>query len=246
MHRLFFEVFEHLPRQGPGNTACTARAFAMCAELPPAPRIVDLGCGVGAQTLDLARLTAGSILAVDSHAPFIDRLRARAGEEEGLLANVEATVADMAALDLAAASFDLVWSEGALYNLGLERALPLCARLLRPGGYLAFTDAVWRSSDAPPDVRAAFAEYPTMGTTERVRSLLARDGWSVVGDFDLPPEAWWDDFYAPMERRIAELRGTYAGDEEALAALDEIAKEPDMHRQSGEHYGYVFFVARRP
>lgn len=152
----------------------------------------------------------------------------------------------MSALDLPHESFDLVWSEGALYNIGLESALPLCARLLRRGGYLAFTDAVWRSKSPPLEVREAFADYPTMGRVEDVLALLEANGFSVVDHFDLPDDAWWDDFYGPMERRIEALRAKYSHDPEALSALDEVAKEPEMHRRSGHHYGYTFFVARRP
>ncbi|WP_327003209.1 hypothetical protein OHA72_50385 [Dactylosporangium sp. NBC_01737] len=63
---------------------------------------------------------------------------------------------------------------------------------------------------------------------------------SLVDHFDLPDEAWWDDFYSPMERQIEKLRSKYAGDAEALAAPDEVAKEPAMHRRSGHHYGYNF------
>jgi len=243
MHEIFFEVFEPLPRQGPGSFACTQRALSLCSGLPPAPRILDLGCGAGCQTLHLARLTAGSILAVDSHPPLIARLRERAADAE-LRAQVEARVADIASLELAE-RVDLVWSEGALYNLGLARALPLCAGHLRPGGYLAFTDAVWRSDDPPPEARALFADYPTMGTVDSVLSKLREGGWSVAGHFDLPHAAWWEDFYGPMEQRIAELRVVYARDEAALAVLDEIACEPALHRSHGHHYGYTFFVARR-
>ena len=43
--QIFFEVFEPLPRQGPGNLACTELALAPCAELPASPRVLDLGCG---------------------------------------------------------------------------------------------------------------------------------------------------------------------------------------------------------
>ncbi len=241
---VFFEVFEPLPRQGPGTLACTKRALELCEDLPPARRILDLGCGSGAQTLHLASLTDGNIVAIDNHAPFIERLRAQL--DEGLTARVDARVADMTALELEPESFDLVWAEGALYNLGLERALPLCAGLLKPGGHLAFTDAVWRTDDAPADVRAAFAEYDTMGTAQDVLSLLRRGGWSVLGHFDLPDQAWWDDFYAPMEQRIEVLRSKYADDADALAVLDELAAEPQMHRDNAQHYGYAFFVARRP
>ena len=241
---IFLEVFEPLPRQGPGGFACTRRALALCRELPPSPRVLDLGCGAGAQTLHLAALLDGPILAVDLHEPLVERLRAKL-DEAGLAGRVEARVGDMAALDLPPESFDLVWSEGALYNLGLEVALPMCAGLLRPGGYLAFTDAVWRTTDPPPEVREAFADYPTMGRVEDVRSLIEAHGLALVDDFDLPREAWWDDFYTPMERRIAALRVEHAEDAQAIAALDEIAEEPAMHRRSGHCYGYTFFVARR-
>lgn len=121
----------------------------------------------------------------------------------------------------------------------------MCASLLRPGGYLAFTEAVWRTTEAPPEVREAFADYSTMGRVEDVVRLIKESGLSLVDHFDLPDEAWWDDFYSQMEQRIEELRAKYVGDAEALAALDEVAKEPAMHRRSGHHYGYTFFVARR-
>jgi hypothetical protein len=118
-------------------------------------------------------------------------------------------------------------------------------RLAAAWGYLAFTEAVWRTTDAPLEVREAFADYPTMGRVEDVVPLIQESGLSLVDHFDLPDEAWWDDFYSPMERQIENLRAKYAGDAEALAALDEVAKEPAMHRRSGHHYGYNFFVARR-
>jgi len=75
--------------------------------------------------------------------------------------------------------------------------------------------------------------------------LMKESGLSLIDHFDLPNEAWWHDFYSPMERRIEVLRSQYTGDPEALAALDQVAKEPAMHRRSGHHYCYTFFVARR-
>jgi SAM-dependent methyltransferase len=242
---IFLEVFEPLPRQGPGGIACTRRAVSLCRELPPSPRVLDLGCGAGAQTLHLASLIEGSILAIDRHPPLVERLRAKL-EDRTVSGRVEARVADMSALDLPPASFDLVWSEGALYNLGLATALPMCAGLLRPGGYLAFTEAVWRTTDPPLEVREAFADYPAMGRVEDVLALIEANRYSPVDHFDLPNDAWWDDFYGPMEQRIETLRAKYAEDAEALAALDEVAVEPQMHRRSGHHYGYTFFIARRP
>jgi SAM-dependent methyltransferase len=243
---LFFEVFESLPRQGPGSRACAARALALCRELPASAEIIDLGCGVGGQTLQLAELCeSASIVAVDSHAPSIERLQAAIGDR-GLSQRLRAIVGDMAQLGSQPGSFDLAWSEGALYHLGLHEAMRLCHRLLRPGGYLAFTEPVWRKQDPPPEVRAGFEqEYPGMGAVADVVGAIRAGGFELVGHFTLPDEAWWEDFYTPMERRIAELRGQYARDPEALAILEQLAAEPELHRCHAEFYAYEFFVARR-
>jgi len=242
---IFLEVFLALPRQGPGSRACAVRALGLCRDLPPTPAVLDLGCGVGGQTLYLAELTSGPIVAVDSLDSCIERLR-EVLAERGLSRRVRALVGDMARPGLPPESFDLLWSEGALYNIGLEDALPVCRGLLRPGGCLAFTDAVWLRENPPPEVRKAFEDYPTMGRVEDVLGKIEKAGFALIGHFTLPDEAWWDDFYGPMERRIGELRGKYAGDAEALAILDKIAEEPEMHRRHSDCYGYAFFVARRP
>jgi SAM-dependent methyltransferase len=242
---VFFEVYEALPRQGPGSFDCTARAFRLCGELPPSPALLDLGCGVGGQTLHLARLTSGSIVALDHHAPSIERLRATLAER-GLSGRVSTIVGDMADPGLPPRSFDLIWSEGALYSIGLEKALRVCHALLRPGGRLAFSDAVWRKRDPPPEVKVGFeADYPTMAWTTDDLAAVEACGFSPIGHFTLPDEAWWDDFYAPMQGRIAELRPRYAADAEASAVLDQLAREIELHSLYSEYYAYEFFVAAR-
>jgi SAM-dependent methyltransferase len=243
---IFFEVYEALPRQGPGNRECAARALSLCSELPPAPSVLDLGCGVGGQTFQVAELTGGTIVAVDTHAPWMPLLT-RAARERGLARRVRALRSDMASLPLSPGSFDLVWSEGALYNVGVEVGLRICRGLLRPGGYLAFSDAVWRRADPPAEVREGFdQDYPTMGwTADTVAAIERCEGLELHGHFTLPDEAWWDDFYTPMTARVQELRGRHAGDAEALAALDLIGREPELHRDHSDCYAYELFVARR-
>lgn len=242
---LFFEVYESLPRQGPGSRACAAKALALCSDLPPSPVVLDLGCGVGAQTIHLAELTSGSIVAIDSHAPSIERLR-RTVSDLGLSERVSPVIGDMANSGLPPASFDLIWSEGALYNIGIEKALRICHGLLRSNGCLAFTDAVWRKESPPPEVKASFdSDYPTMGKVSDVLGTIDNSGFSLIGHFTLPDEAWWEDFYTPMENRIEGLRGKYKDDHEALAVLNQLAQEPAMHRKFSAYYAYEFFVARR-
>jgi SAM-dependent methyltransferase len=241
---IFFQVYENLPRQGPGNRKCATRALGLCRGLPESPAILDVGCGVGGQTLQLAELTSGSIVAIDNHAPSIKRLQ-EAVADRGLSRRVRALVGDMAHLERSLGSFDLIWSEGALYSIGLRNALHICRGLLRLGGYLAFTDAVWRKENPPPAVKESFdLDYPTMGWLNDDMAAIQDCGFELVEHFTLPDEAWWDDFYLPMETRIAELRGRYADDIEASDILDRLAEEPEMHRRYSDFYAYEFFVAR--
>ncbi|MFP4367649.1 MAG: class I SAM-dependent methyltransferase [Bacteroidales bacterium] len=244
--KIFFEVYENLPRQGPGNLACSAQALDLCSGLPKSPVILDLGCGVGAQTFYLAELTTGLIEAVDNHAPFVGLLQAAAAKRE-LSRRIHARVGNMANLEFQPGSFDLIWSEGALYSIGLRNALHICHGLLRPGGYLSFTDAIWRKENPPPAVKAGFDfDYPTMGSLVDDLAVIQDCGFELTGHFTLPDEAWWDDFYTPMENRIKELRGKYANVKEDSAILEQLAAEPDMHRRYSDFYAYEFFVARRP
>ena len=243
---LFFAVYENLPRQGPGNRFCTARALGLCDQLPQAPRILDLGCGVGGQTLHLAELTSGTIVALDRHAPSIERLRTTITKRR-LSHRLTAIVGDIASPQQLPGSFDLVWSEGALYAIGLGNALTICHGLLRPGGYLAFTDAIWLKDNPPAAVKAGFdLDYPTMGRLEDDIAAIQDRGFALIDHFTLPDAAWWDDFYTPMENRIALMRSQYGKDAEALTILDQLAEEPEMHRRYADFYGYEFFVVRRP
>jgi hypothetical protein len=134
--------------------------------------------------------------------------------------------------------------------LGLCRELPPSPAVLDlgcgVGGHLAFTDAVWRKEDPLAEVKASFElDYPAMGWVHDILSAIAACGFSLLGLFTLPDEAWWDDFYAPMQRRIEELRGKYAANRQALDVLRQLAREPEMHRLYSDYYAYEFFVARR-
>lgn len=243
---LFFEVYEHLPRQGPGNSQCVTWALELCQPLPERPIVLDLGCGSGHQTLKLADLLAGEIIAIDNHAPFIERLNEKIHQMK-LSDRVSAQVGDMAHVDLPAESVDLIWSEGALYSIGLHKALQVCSKLLRPGGFLAFTDAIWCNENPPSAVKVSFdLDYPGMGRLEDDLAMISECGFEIVGHFTLPDEAWWDDFYTPMEAHIDHLRDHYTGDPEALAILNQIAEEPAMHRRYSSFYAYEFFIARKP
>ena len=133
---LFFELFSGLPRQGPGTAASTRRALGLVPDVGPGTRVLDIGCGTGAQTVVLAQSTRARIVAVDNHPPFIEALSLEA-RRVGIADRLEARVADMRSLDFADGSFDLIWCEGAIYSVGVEAGLRDWRRLLRRNGLVA-------------------------------------------------------------------------------------------------------------
>ena len=239
---IFFEIHQDLPREGPGDNASTRRALALLAHLPPQSLIVDVGCGPGMQTLELARSTQGKIVAVDTHQPFLDKLRQRA-LAEGVLDRITPVRASMSSLDLKDQSVDVFWSEGAIYIMGFEQGLRAWQRFLKPGGYVAVTEATWLRADPPDDLAAFWAMgYPAMQTVEGNLDIIRAAGYREVSHFTLPPSAWWTNYYTPLEARIAMLRDKYRGDSEALQQLDTEELEIDLYRKYSDWYGYVFYI----
>jgi SAM-dependent methyltransferase len=244
--RVFFEVHSGNPREGPGCFASTQRAFLAMPELPPSPRILDVGCGPGRQTLDLASLTDGTIHAVDNHPPFIQALQAAAARLP-LRARISAEVADMASLPFPPSSFDLIWSEGAVYIIGLEAGLTLWKPLLRQGGYIALTHLTWLREDPPEELREFWrGAYPAIDTLAQNEEVFRRAGYELLETFVLPERAWIDEYYRPLEQRVMALRARYAGDLAALEVLDAEDQEFGLYRKYSAYYGYTFFIARRP
>ncbi len=238
----FFEIHRDLPREGPGDRASTLRALAMAGDLPRAARVLDIACGPGAQTLDLASaLPDARIIALDNHRPYLAALR-RQVDDGGPGERIETVVGDMAAMVFPARSFDLIWCEGAAYILGVPRALELWRPLLRTGGRIALTEAVWLRPDPPDEARTNWLDYPAMTDVAGVRGQFAGAGYELLGDFVLPSAAWWN-YYGPMEERVADLRNRLAADPDALAVWREARDEIDAYRRHGDSFGYAFFVA---
>lgn len=240
---VFFEVHSMLPREGPGNQPSTARALALAETLPARPRVLDIACGPGQQTLDLAVLLPdATITAVDLHPPFVAEARSRAAAA-GLDDRVNVIEGDMTALPFAPGSFDLLWCEGAAYIMGVEAALLAWKPLLAPGGRLACTEAVWLRDDPPEPVRRMWTEeYPAMTDIAANRALVRRCGYTLLGDFVLPQEAWFDDYYGPMAERIEVVAARHEGDPVAGAVLDEAREEIAVYRAFADCYGYLFIV----
>lgn len=243
---VFLDVQRGLPRQGPGAATATREALALCGLPPGTPRILDIGCGPGLQTLVLAEATGGEVVAVDFHREYLTALADRAAAA-GVAARVRPLQGDMARLPFPDAAFDLIWSEGAAYIMGVAEAFAEWRRLVKPGGCIALSELAWLRPDPPAEAAAFFAEeYPAMTDIAGNWARLSDAGLDPVGRFTLPDDAWWDDYYRPLEAKLPALRATYAGDAEALSVIAGTEQEIAMRRRYPDSYGYVFLIGRRP
>lgn len=238
----FFEIHKDLPREGPGDSESTRRAFRKLSALPEEPVILDVGCGPGAQTLDLAELSEGVIYAVDTHQPFLDRLQEKV-IELGLEKRVHVLNQSMRELQFPPASFDLIWSEGAIYIMGFETGLRKWKPLLKPGGYIAVTELTWLKPDPPAEVKEFWKTgYPEMKSLEENLDIIYACDYYLIDYFVLPNNSWTDDYYQPMQARIAMLREQYRSDPDRLQKLDFEREEIDIFNKYNEWYGYVFYI----
>lgn len=229
---LFFTAHAGLPREAPGSAATTRLLLALAGPLPERPRVVDIGCGPGTSTLLLAELTGGDVLGVDTHEPFLDELRRRGGT--GLNA-------PMQDLPLPAGSVDLIWAEGSAYIMGFDAALAAWRPLLAPDGVLVLTEAEWTTPDPAAGARAFWdAGYPAMRTTAGNVAAAQEAGWTVAATY-LLPDGDWDEYYAPLAARLAELRAEHPGSAAELAAIGE---EITVRAAHGADYGYTAYVLR--
>ena len=241
---LFFELFSGLPRQGPGTAASTRRALGLVPDVGPNTRVLDIGCGTGAQTLVLAGSSPARIVAVDSHLPYIEALN-REASRLGITHRLEARVADMRHLDLPDGSFDLIWCEGAIYNVGFEAGLRDWRRLLRRDGHVALTEVCWTRPD-PPDECVAFwnREYRAIRNTAALLEAIDACGYEAVGHFQLPATAWWENYYRPLQDNVTAFRRQHQGAADAQALADQCQREIDIWHAYSEFYGYEFLVLR--
>lgn len=232
-------------RQGPGSDAETLRALELTRLDRGAPiRVADIGCGTGASTLVLARsLPNASITAVDLFPEFLEILLKQA-VQAGCADRIETRAESMDSIAFAEESFDLIWSEGAIYNMGFCNGIEAWRPHLRSGGVLAVSEITWLRPDPPQEILEHWnAEYPEIATAPEKIASLETAGYDLLGYFTLPSSCWIDNYYAPTARRIPHFLERHVDDPEAAQLVDMEQQEAELYRRYQSWFSYGFYVA---
>jgi trans-aconitate methyltransferase len=197
-------LFGGMEKLGPGDNAHTLHVLRL---LPKRQFqvVVDAGCGTGRQTMALAKELGTLVHAVDSYQPFLNDLvrRAREARVEHL---VQAHCMDMKDIPRVFKDIDLLWSEGAAYNMGFSNALTTWAAALTPGGFAVISELSWLKEHASESVKEFFRSgYPDMQSVHRNVAAAESSRYKLLTTYLLPREAWVDGYYDILAPRANAL-----------------------------------------
>lgn len=243
---LLVDLHKGAERQGPGGDAETRKAIELAMLDPSAPlRIADIGCGTGASTLQLARALNAGITAVDLFPDFIEVLMAKAARE-GLSDKITPLVCSMENLPFGEGEYDVLWSEGAIYNIGFAGGIAAWRRFLKPGGLLVVSELTWITGERPPEIQQHWdAEYPENGTASTKIRQLEMSGYSPVAYFILPEHCWLDNYYRPLQNRFPGFLARHSHSEEAQAIVMAEHNEIALYEKYKSFYSYGVYIARK-
>lgn len=244
-YSMICEYFSSIERQGPGSKEATIQALGFIRNLTDKSAIADIGCGTGGQTITLAQNAPGHITAVDLFPSFIDMLGKKAAQN-GLQERVKGIAGSMDKLPFKDEEFDLIWSEGAIYNIGFERGLKEWRRFLKPQGYIAVSEASWFTDERPEEIHKFWKDaYSEIDTIPNKISTLQRAGYIPVAAFALPENCWVDNYYIPQIEAQKKFLEKYPNDKTALDLVNSERHEADLYQKYSKYYGYVFYIAKK-
>lgn len=242
---LICEYYSSVERQGPGSPETTIKALSFIDNLTSKSHIADLGCGTGGQTMILAQHLQGEITGVDLFPDFINQFNNNA-RLLNLQNRVKGITGSMDNLPFAEEEFDLIWSEGAIYNIGFERGLREWYKYLKTGGYVAVSEVSWFTNERPSEINNFWNDaYPEINTIPNKVTQMQNAGYIPVSVFIIPETCWTENFYAPQVFAQENFLKKYPDNETVKDFVENQRHEERLYNKYKEFYGYVFYIGKK-
>ena len=201
----------------------TRKAFRMLPRLEQ-PRILDIGCGSGMPTMELARLSDGEIVGLDINQRQLAVLRENI-EKAGLSDRVKVINRSLFDMEFPDESFDVIWAEGSINVIGFKKGLQEWKRFLKPGGFMVV-------HDERGDVRQKLEQ-------------ISACGYELLGYFEMGVDVWQAEYFAPLEKLMLEARFKCSDSPGVVKALQEARRDIDMFKKAPERNSSVCFVMKK-
>ena len=243
--RLIREYFSSVERQGPGSPQVTLQALGFIDNLTDNSHIADIGCGTGGQTMVLAQNAPGKITAIDLSPEYIKRLN-KNSEQLNLQNKVNGIVGSMDNLPFREEEFDLIWSEGAIYNIGFERGLNEWRKFLKKSGYIAVSENTWFTKERPAEIQKFWQKaYPEIDTISNKVAQMQKAGYMPVASFVLPENCWTEHFFPPLIAARENLLKKYAGNQAAEDFVKHEQYVAELYYKYKAYFGLAFYIGKR-
>jgi len=170
----------------------------------------------------------------------------KSAEEQGLQDKVTTLQESMDKLPFNKEEFDIIWSEGAIYNIGFENGIKKWKEFLKNGGYLVLSEITWISQNRPKELNEFWtAEYTEINTASIKINQLEINGFSLMAYFYLSPESWIENFYNPLSSKFDSFlkRNNYS--ELAQKVIQDTKTEIEFYNDFKEYFSYGFYIARK-
>ena len=245
-YQLLIDLHKRAKRQGPGGDEETKKAIDLALLDSSTPlRIADIGCGTGSSTILLARLLNAQITAVDFLPDFLEELRINA-QNKGLTKKINPLACSMEKLKFNDEEYDVVWSEGAIYNMGFENGIRNWKRFLKINGLLIISEITWLTGERPFELQNDWEnEYPEIDTASAKIRILENNNYSPISYFFLPENCWLDNYYGPMQNSFTDFLKRNNNSEEAQAIVNAEKKEIALYEKYKKYFSYGVYIARK-
>ena len=201
----------------------TIRAFQTLPKME-APTILDIGCGSGVPSLELARQCNGKIIGLDIDMFLLDFFEEKI-QNAGLSDRVITVRCSMFELDFPDESFDVIWAEGSIAVIGFRKGIRYWRQFIKPGGHLVVFDV-------------------SKGLNEKFKHITS-SGYDLVDHFEVAGETFWTEYYIPLQKRINDMRIEFGEDTNALMVLDKVQSEINMVKRDPSKFGSTFFIIQK-
>jgi len=183
----------------------TIKAFELLPKLKN-PHILDIGCGTGVPTIELAKISDGHVIGIDIDMISLDLLH-RKIKETGLNNRVSIIKDSILTMDFPEESFDIIWSEGSIFVIGFENGIKNWRRFLKPNGFLVIHDEIKDKN--------------------KKLGLITKYGYTLIAQFELSDNLWWLEYFTPLELLIKKFRNKFPNDSELISELNKDQTEID-------------------